>query len=169
MLLPLIPHVIFSAHIAPARAQCLLVPSEDIPGMVKFNPNVAVPVLKAFLVPSAESNDLLRMDAENVLVNQVEPTLNGFDVWGRLLRDDELASGQVNIKRDLLPRFITRCISVLDVWEREERERSWDDERSSEGSGRWERGLVIVRILLSFLLSSQLILFSCSSVGSICP
>ncbi|KAH8831263.1 hypothetical protein DL96DRAFT_1777570 [Flagelloscypha sp. PMI_526] len=157
---PLVAKVIFPSP-GDSVPVSTIVPSEDIPGIIQSNPGIAVIVLKEILVPSSRATDVLKWEAGHVLVEGIEPNLNSFDVWGRLLRDEELKTPEVGLKQELFPQFIARCSRVLDEWEREERERTWDDDPSSgDGSEKWERGVALFCRFCLSLLKAGVIEFS---------
>ncbi len=112
--------------------------SVDLPPIIAHNPAVATPLVVSLLALPPSDATVAYLD---VLV-QLPPTLQTFDVIGRLLHDttpstDSITGGKVTVadvvRMEVLGPFIHQCILWLDRTEREEREGLISDDRFAKG------------------------------------
>lgn len=112
--------------------------SIDLPPIVAHNPAIATPIVVSLLtLPPSDATVAYR----DVLA-QLPPTLQTFDVIGRLLHDatpstDSITGGKATVadvvRMEVLGPFIHQCILWLDRAEREELEGLISDDRFAKG------------------------------------
>jgi len=89
--------------ITPHISSLTLEPSH-LHAITSYNPQLAYLLFKQFLP--------LRLDDVLDHLQTLPPTLPSFDVYGRLLRDEDAAT--MEVARSSVPVFISNCISWLD-------------------------------------------------------
>ena len=112
--------------------------SIDLPPIIAHNPVIATPLVASLLaLPPSDATVAYR----DVLA-QLPPTLQTFDVIGRLLHDttpstDSVTGGKATVadvvRMEVLGPFIHQCILWLDRAEREEHEGLISDDRFAKG------------------------------------
>jgi len=112
--------------------------SIDLPPIIAHNPAIATPLVVSLLSLSPSDATVAYLD----VLAQLPPTLQTFDVIGRLLHDttpstDSISGGKVTVadvvRMEVLGPFIHQCILWLDRAEREEREGLVSDDRFAKG------------------------------------
>jgi len=112
--------------------------SIDLPPIVAHNPAIATPLVISLLALPPSDATVAYLD----VLAQLPPTLQTFDVIGRLLHDttpsmDSITGGKVTIadvvRMEVLGPFIHQCILWLDCAESEEREGLISDDRFAKG------------------------------------
>lgn len=112
--------------------------SIDLPPIIAHNPVIATPLIVSLLALPPSGSTVAYLD----VLTQLPPTLQTFDVIGRLLHDstpstDSITGGKVTVadvvRMEVLGPFIHQCILWLDRAEHEGREGLISDDRFAKG------------------------------------
>lgn len=111
--------------------------SFDVPRVVANNPTLAYPLISAMLTHTNSRGSNAGLD----VLAQLPPTLQSFDVIGRLLRDSTAVRDPQGlnttvadmVRLEVLGQFITNSIRWLDEAEADEREGFISDDRFAQG------------------------------------